>query len=457
MMEMAMRMPDLGTVDDTIKVVKWLAEVGQPIRRGQPLLEVETDKSIMELESAVTGTLEAINVSAGGEAAAGQVIATFAVDGEEQPNAVARPQVRGTEPLTVALPHPAERPRSAMSPARVSFFERNRHARAETSRAEVQADYPREFLLGLYRRMVLIREFEEGVKFLFLEGAMPGTIHQCQGQEATAVGVCAALEEGDFITSTFRGHGHALAKGLSPEDLLFELFGASTGCCRGKGGSMHVGDMRKGMVPGIAIVGGGIPLAAGMALALKMQKSSGIVACFFGDGAVAEGAFHEGVNLAAIWDLPVVFVCENNLYGASTRVDLVMRNPRIADRGAAYGIRGETVDGNDVLAVYEAARAAAAGCRRGQGPVLLELLTYRRTGHSRRDACHYQAKEEREEWFARDPIERLGRVLNERGLAGQSDLEIIHTEAQRGFQAAVELARRQPMPSTRDLTTDVFA
>ena len=215
--------------------------------------------------------------------------------------------------------------------------------------------------------MVLIREFEEGVKFLFLEGAMPGTIHQCQGQEATAVGVCAALEASDFITSTFRGHGHALAKGLTPEELLFELFGASTGCCRGKGGSMHVGNMDKGMVPGIAIVGGGIPLAAGMALALKMQKSPAIVACFFGDGAVAEGAFHEGVNLAAIWDLPVVFVCENNLYGASTRVDRVMRNPRIADRAAAYGIRGETVDGNDVLAVYEAARSAAAECRRRPG------------------------------------------------------------------------------------------
>ena len=225
---------------------------------------------------------------------------------------------------------------------------------------------------------------------------------------------------------------------------------------------MHVGDMRKGMVPGIAIVGGGIPLAAGMALALKMQKSPGIVACFFGDGAVAEGAFHEGVNLAAIWDLPVVFVCENNLYGASTRVDLVMRNPRIADRGAAYGIRGETVDGNDVLAVYEAARTAAADCRRGQGPVLLELLTYRRTGHSRRDACHYQAKEEREEWFARDPIERLGRLLIERGFAGPADLENVRAEAQRGFQAAVELARQQPMPSPDEsddgcvcLTTDV--
>src|SRR6516162_11471867 len=177
------------------------------------------------------------------------------------------------------------------------------------------ARYDRSFLLGLYERMVLIREFEDGVKFLFLEGSMPGTIHQCQGQEATAVGVCAALGDGDFITSTFRGHGHALAKGLTPEELLFELFGAATGCCRGKGGSMHVGNMAKGMVPGIAIVGGGIPLAAGIALAFKMQQRSNLVACFFGDGAVAEGAFHEGVNLAAIWDLPAIFVCENNLYG----------------------------------------------------------------------------------------------------------------------------------------------
>ena len=232
----------------------------------------------------------------------------------------------------------------------------------------------------------------------------------------------------DFITSTFRGHGHALAKGLTPEELLFELFGAVTGCCRGKGGSMHVGNMSKGMVPGIAIVGGGVPLAAGMALALKMQKSRAIVACFFGDGAIAEGAFHEGVNLAAIWDLPVIFVCENNLYGASTRVDRVMRNDRIADRAAAYGIRGERVDGNDVLAVYEATRAAAADCRAGRGPVLLELLTYRRTGHSRRDGCHYQPKEEKEAWFARDPIERLGQLLKERGLADQAALDDVQSE-----------------------------
>ena len=457
-MEIAMRMPDLGTVDDTIKVVKWLVEVGQPIRRGQPVVEVETDKSILEVESAVTGTLQAIEVFAGSEAAAGQVLATVAVDGEAPPEAVgevAKTAVKSVE----AAPEPA-RPapaRAVTAGSRVSFFEKNRQTHAGPAPVTTGALYTREFLLDLYRRMVVIREFEDGVKFLFLEGAMPGTIHQCQGQEATAVGVCAALEPTDYITSTFRGHGHALAKGLSADELLFELFGASTGCCRGKGGSMHVGDIHKGMVPGIAIVGGGIPLAAGMALALKMQKSPGIVACFFGDGAVAEGAFHEGVNLAAIWDLPVVFVCENNLYGASTRVDLVMRNPRIADRGAAYGIRGETVDGNDVLAVYEATRSAAADCRRGQGPVLLELLTYRRTGHSRRDACHYQTKDEREAWFARDPIERAGRLLIERGFAGPSDLDTVRAEVQREFQAAVERARQQPMPSVEDLTTDVLA
>jgi pyruvate/2-oxoglutarate/acetoin dehydrogenase E1 component/TPP-dependent pyruvate/acetoin dehydrogenase alpha subunit len=248
-----------------------------------------------------------------------------------------------------------------------------------------------------------------------------------------------------------------LAQGLTPEELLFELFGASTGCCRGKGGSMHVGNMAQRMVPGIAIVGGGIPLAAGMALALKMRDDDGVAACFFGDGAVAEGAFHEGVNLAAIWNLPVIFACENNLYGASTRVDQVMRNPCIAHRAACYGIRGETVDGNDVLAVLEATRRAAAECRRDAGPVLLELLTYRRTGHSRRDPCHYQPASEREEWQRRDPIERFGSVLMARGVLTAQAIEQMRARVQERFQAAAELARRQPLPLPRDLLSDVYA
>ena len=285
----------------------------------------------------------------------------------------------------------------------------------------------RQFLLDLYERMVVIRQFEDGIKFLFLQGTMPGTIHQCQGQEATAVGVCAALRPNDFITSTFRGHGHALAKGLSMQELLDELFGATTGCCKGKGGSMHVGSMAKGMIPGIAIVGGGIPVAAGMALAFKMQKSGQVVACFFGDGAIAEGAFHEGVNMASIWNLPVVFACENNLYGASTHVSKVMRDTNIARRAASYGIRTQQLDGNDVLAVYEAAKAAVDECRNGEGPVLLEMLTYRCTGHSRRDPCHYQPQEERDEWAARDPLKRLADVLRSRGLIDEAGLSAIQT------------------------------
>jgi pyruvate dehydrogenase E1 component alpha subunit len=317
--------------------------------------------------------------------------------------------------------------------------------------------YDREFLVNLYERMVFIREFEEGVKFLFLEGSMPGTIHQCQGQEATAVGVCTALREGDQITSTFRGHGHALAKGLTAEEMLFELYGAGTGCCKGKGGSMHMGNIEKGMIPGIAIVAGGIPMAAGMALAFKMRKQSNIVACFFGDGATSEGAFHEGLTMAAIWDLPVIFACENNLYGASTRVDKITKVERLSERAKAYGMRGETVDGNNVLAVYEATTRAAAECRQGEGPVLLELLTYRRTGHSRRDPCNYQAAEEKETWFDRDPIDRLGKVLIERGDLSETDLEAIKARAENRFNEAVQAAQSEPPPAVEELLTEVLA
>ena len=316
--------------------------------------------------------------------------------------------------------------------------------------------YDKDFLLGLYERMALIREFEEQVKFLFLEGSMPGTIHQYQGQEASAVGVCSALNNDDFITSTHRPHGHALAKGLTPEEMLKELFGKSTGCCKGKGGSMHIGDMDKGMVPAIAIVGGGIPLATGMGLAFKMQKSSQVAACFFGDGASSEGAFHEAVNMAAIWNLPVVFVCENNLYGASTRIEKVTRLKGVAGKAAAYGIRAETVDGNDILAVYEAAKQAVKECRDGEGPVLLELMTYRITGHSRRDPCTYQPKAEREEWQQKEPIGLFRSKLLKRDDIDQADIEKIDNKIEQELTEAVELARKEPEPMVEDLTTNVF-
>jgi len=317
--------------------------------------------------------------------------------------------------------------------------------------------YDKDFLLGLYERMVLIREFEDRVKFLFLEGSMPGTIHQCQGQEAVAVGVCFALESSDYITSTHRPHGHALAKGLSPAELMIELFGGGTGCCKGKGGSMHVGNIAKGMVPAIAIVGGNIPVATGMALAFKMRKEPHVVACFFGDGASSEGSFHEAVNMAAIWNLPVIFACENNLYGASTRIDKVTRLKHVADRAAGYGIRGETVDGNDAIAVYEATKQAAKECREGRGPVLLELVTYRRGGHSRRDACLYQPRDEREAWLTRDPIDLLGGGLIARGHVTQADLDAVRERVTGEIEQAVAEGQSAPKPSLEELTTDVFA
>ena len=322
---------------------------------------------------------------------------------------------------------------------------------------EQLTSYSRDFLLGLYERMTLIREFEEQVKYLFLAGSMPGTIHQCIGQEATAVGVCSALGPEDYITSTHRPHGHALAKGLTPLEILEELFGKSTGCCKGKGGSMHIGNIDKGMPPAIAIVAGGIPLATGMALALKLQQRPQVVACFFGDGATSEGAFHEGVNMGAIWDLPVIYVCENNLYGASTHVSKITRKHSILERASGYGIPGQTVDGNDVLAVYEAARQAVELCRAGKGPVLLELLTYRTTGHSRRDARLYQPKPEQAAWAQRDPIPALGNKLILRDDITAADLEQIQNNVAQQVTAAIEIARLEPEPTLADLTTDVYA
>jgi pyruvate dehydrogenase E1 component alpha subunit len=220
---------------------------------------------------------------------------------------------------------------------------------------------------------------------------------------------------------------------------------------------MHVGNMQKGMAPAIAIVAGGIPLAAGMALAFKLRASPQVVACFFGDGAVAEGAFHEGLNMAALWKLPVLFVCENNLYGASTHVSKVMKDTRISRRASYYGFNGQTVDGNDVLAVYETARSAVAECRAGNGPVLLELLTYRRTGHSRRDTCGYQPKEERQDWFSRDPLDRFAAVLTQREDISQADLDQVKSSVGQQISQAVEMAKKAPQPGPEELLQDVFA
>src|SRR5579862_6455783 len=238
-------------------------------------------------------------------------------------------------------------------------------------------------LAGLYRQMLLIRRFEETVYYLFLEGEIPGTLHQYQGQEAVAVGICDALRPTDWITSTHRPHGHALAKGVTARAAMAELFGKATGCCAGKGGSMHLGDPAVGMLPAIAIVGGGNTVVTGVGLAFALRRSDQVAACFFGEGATNEGAFHEGLNFAAVARLPIVLVCENNLYGASTHYEHVSIVPDVANRAKAYGVPARIVDGMDVLAVREATVDAVAAVRGGAGPSFLECKTYRFTGHSR--------------------------------------------------------------------------
>ena len=314
-----------------------------------------------------------------------------------------------------------------------------------------------EHRVAMYRRMVLCRRFEERVYYLFLEGRLPGTIHQSQGQEAAAVGVCSALEAKDMITSTHRPHSHALARGVSVNSLMAELFAKTAGCCGGKGGSMHVGDRDAGMLPAIAIVGGGIPLAAGYALAFQYLNRPNIVACFFGDGAVNIGTFHEAVNMAAIWDLPVVFVCENNKYAASTGVEKSMKVKHVSDRAAAYGIPGETADGNDVETVYRSMRRAGARARQGQGPALLELETYRFAGHSRSDPGHYRASEEVAAWKERDPIALYEARLCAEGVLDREKISAIASEIENQLEKAVELAEQAPSPRSEDCLTDVVA
>ena len=314
-----------------------------------------------------------------------------------------------------------------------------------------------EHRVAMYRSMVLCRRFEERVYYLFLEGRLPGTIHQSQGQEAAAVGVCSALEAKDMITSTHRPHSHALARGVSVNSLMAELFAKTAGCCGGKGGSMHVGDRDAGMLPAIAIVGGGIPLAAGYALAFQYLNRPNIVACFFGDGAANIGTFHEAVNMAAIWDLPVVFVCENNKYAASTGVEKSMKVKHVSDRAAAYGIPGETADANDVETVYRSMRRAGARARQGQGPALLELETYRFAGHSRSDPGHYRASEEVAAWKERDPIALYEARLCAEGVLDREKISAIASEIENQLEKAVELAEQAPSPRSEDCLTDVVA
>ncbi len=299
--------------------------------------------------------------------------------------------------------------------------------------------------------MLLIRRFEERVYRLFLDGEIPGTLHQYQGQEAVATGVCDVLDVRDWITSTHRPHGHALAKGVSARAAMAELYGKATGCCRGKGGSMHLGDPAVGMLPAIAIVAGGNSVVSGLGLAMKLSGDDRVAVCFFGEGATNEGAFHEGLNFAAVQRLPIVFACENNLYGASTSFSAVSLVEDVAARASAYGVPARIVDGMDVLAVRDATSLAVAAARAGAGPTLLEFKTYRFTGHSRSDARGYRSSEEEQEWESRDPLAVLAPTL------GEGERDRLEGDVKAALDDAVEFARSSPFPEPDDAFSDVYA
>lgn len=311
-------------------------------------------------------------------------------------------------------------------------------------------------LLEMYERMVTIRLFETRVSELFAAGKLPGFIHLYVGEEAVATGVCAHLKDQDYITSTHRGHGHLIAKGGKVNEMMAELYGKETGYCKGKGGSMHIADVDLGILGANGIVGGGPPIAAGAAFAIKYQGGDGVVVCFFGDAASNQGTFHEGLNLASVWKLPVVFICENNLYGISVSQARHQNISDVADRSNAYDIPGVVVDGNDVMAVYEAAGEAIARARAGKGPSLVECKTYRWRGHFEGDPTPYRPKSEVESWMKRDPIPRFEANLKEMGVITDEGIAAMKKEIADKVEAAVKFSEESPWPALAEITDDVY-
>lgn len=312
-----------------------------------------------------------------------------------------------------------------------------------------------EVKINMYRQMLLIRNFEYEVRKLLEQARIKGTAHLYIGQEAIAVGACSALRENDYITSTHRGHGHCIAKGARVDKMMAELFGKSTGYCHGKGGSMHIADIDTYNLGANGIVGGGIPIATGAGLSIKMRETDQVVTCFFGDAATNQGSFHESVNLASVWDLPVIYLCENNFYGISSCIKDSINVENVADRMAAYNIPAKTIDGNNVLAVYDAVSEAAQYCRSGKGPYFLECITYRWEGHSRSDPCVYRTNEEKNEWLKKCPIKSMEGLLIKNGLA-EKDLAEIKDSVKNEIESAVIFAQNEPDPKFDDLYKDLF-
>ncbi|MCJ7677796.1 MAG: thiamine pyrophosphate-dependent dehydrogenase E1 component subunit alpha [Anaerolineales bacterium] len=322
---------------------------------------------------------------------------------------------------------------------------------------EVSVDIPKETLLLMYERMLKIRHFENRVKDLFAGGELPGFVHLYLGEEAVASGACAALEDGDYITSTHRGHGHIIAKGGEMKYMMAELFGKATGYNKGKGGSMHIACPELGVLGANGIVGAGIPLATGAALAAKYRKSGQVVICFFGDGASNEGMFHESLNIAGAFDLPVIYVCENNLYAVGTRQSEVRKVEDIADRATGYGMPGLVIDGNDVIAVYEAVKEAVRRARAGDGPTLIECKTYRWRGHFEGEVDNYRLPEEVKAWIKREPLAPYRKLLLDQGVLNEEKAQAMEQRVIAELEEAVGFARQSPLPKPETAMEGLWA
>ena len=472
-MAFEIKMPQLGQTSDEVRLIKWLVKEGDEVKKGQPLCEVETDKVTMELESVAEGKVEKILFGPDSEIKTGQTVAIIeeiskAGSGKESISVGLQKEkvssksegLKGYENLSVMelLDKKSLEKSTGSLPVEQKKFYTAKKLKS------IDIGEKRKIIEGIgtvkaqemYRKMLEIREFEEAIRLLFLEGKMPGTIHQYIGMEACAVGVCSCLENNDVIASTHRPHGHAIARGIPLNNIMAELYGKVTGCCRGKGGSMHIGDLDKGMLPAIAIVGANIPIVGGMALAFKLKKESRVAVSFFGDGASNEGAFHEGLNMAAVYNIPAVFVCENNLYAASTPIKQTSNLENISNRVCAYGMRGDIADGMDVLDVYKKAKEAVDLARERHLPTLLELKTFRLCGHSRRDPCNYMTKEERAYWQSRDPITLYEKFILDEGIISETSVNKIKQEIKNKIESAVSFAQTSPYPAPEDTYNDLY-
>jgi pyruvate dehydrogenase E1 component alpha subunit len=453
--------PDLGATGRDVIVTEWLVQDGEFVKAGTPLFAVETDKAVHQVEAFRDGFVRRRLVAEGETVALGAPVAILsdtlheAIDGESAEGSTG---ATGGLPTSALQTSPTLVGKPPVATPKITSSQRTKtKPKTPVSTAELNLSLTTDQIIDFYRKMALIRRYEDHLYRLFLQGLVPGTLHQCQGQEAVAVGVCGALRVDDVIFSTHRPVGHMLAKGASIEAITAEIWGKANGCAGGKGGQMHLVDVDVGAMPSNAIVGANIPMATGAAIGFRLRGLDRVAVSFFGDGASNIGTFHEGINFAAVRKAPVIFVCENNLYAASTPMTLTTGVHDIAERARSYGIPGQVVDGMDVVAVYKSAAEAVSRARRGEGPTLLEYKTYRYAGHSRGDPGNYRGSQEMDQWRQRDPIERCRALLTTELGVSAAPLEEIDRECQAAVEAAVRFAQESPEPAPATAREHVWA